>query len=107
MVKWWFVFSCLISASSFAASDPTAPLDWTQSTSPQSNSKKAVYSLPKLQSIICVNGSDCQAIMGNKVLERGQVINGFRVINIDAEFVTVSKGKRQWKLELFSKDVKQ
>lgn len=98
----------LISASScWAAQDPTAPLNWQKPEPKEVVKKRVVYPLPKLQSIVCSDTTTCRAILSGKAVDAGERINGYLVQKIESERVVLSRGKRQWKLELFSLDIKQ
>ncbi len=98
----------LVAGASWASQDPTAPLGWNK-PAVSSNAKPAVkrYRLPTLNSIVCQTGSQCTAVMNNKIVEQGQLIRGYRVVSITNEFVTLKRGNRQWKLELFGLNVKK
>ncbi len=97
-----------MAGAAWASQDPTAPLDWRQPVG-RSNTKSAAkqYRLPKLNSIVCQTNNPCTAIMNNQIVEQGQWIRGYRVVSITSEFVTLKRGKRQWKLELFGLNVKK
>lgn len=97
-----------MAGSVWADQDPTAPLDWKKPVV-ASNTKPAAkqYRLPKLNSIMCQTNSQCTAIMNNQIVEQGQLIRGYRVASITSEFVTLKRGNRQWKLELFGLNVKK
>jgi MSHA biogenesis protein MshK len=47
------------------------------------------------------------AILNNRIVEPGAKLNGYRVASINSEFVTLKRGDRQWKLELFGLNVKK
>lgn len=91
-----------------AAEDPTAPLDWAK---PQVTNKPKVrknYSLPSIQSIVCEQDSQgCYAIMNNKMVNRGEVISGYKIINITSEKVDITRSGKRWELRLFPLDFKQ
>lgn len=90
-----------------AAQDPTAPLGWQQ---PKQGSHSAAVKrkpLPKLQSIICNDGSVCSAIVNGRVVSVGEHISGYKISQIKPEVVTLVRGGKQWKLNLFSLEVKQ
>ncbi|WP_341661247.1 MSHA biogenesis protein MshK [Vibrio sp.] len=89
-----------------ASQDPTAPLGWKKTDSVESNSKKVQQPLPKLQSIVCLSAGKCQAVLSDKVVVVGEMVNGFNVSQIDAQLVTLSRGGKQWKLEIFTQDIK-
>ncbi len=99
----------LVAGTAWANQDPTAPLDWQQpvgSSNTQSATKR--YRLPKLNSIVCQANNQCTAIMNDHhIVEQGQWFRGYQVVSITSELVTVKRGKRQWKLELFGLNVKK
>ncbi|MEF1336967.1 MSHA biogenesis protein MshK [Vibrio rotiferianus] len=97
-----------ISASSVCAAeqDPTAPLGWEKPTQANSTGKRK-YRLPTLNSIVCKPDMPCIAIMNNKIVEQGHSLNGYRIASINSEYVTLKRGDRDWKLELFRLNVKQ
>tara|TARA_Y100001956_G_scaffold82830_1_gene106004 strand:+ start:15063 stop:15386 length:324 start_codon:yes stop_codon:yes gene_type:complete len=98
----------LIGASSgWASQDPTAPLNWKKTEPEKVEKARVVYPLPTLQSIVCRENAECKAILSGKVVDVGQRINGYLVKKIESERVVLSRGGRQWKLELFSLDIKQ
>ena len=108
MVKTWFTaLSVLLATNVWSAQDPTAPLGWE--TLPQVNSKPKTVrpSLPKLQAIVCLGEYSCSATLSGKVMLEGEKINGYRVNRVGSEAVILSRGDQQWKLELFSMEVKQ
>lgn len=110
MVKSFIISIALavIAAPAWANQDPTAPLDWKKPVV-ASNAKPAAkqYRLPTLNSIMCQINSQCTAIMNNQIVEQGQLFRGYRVVSITSEFVTLKRGNRQWKLELFGLNVKK
>jgi len=89
-----------------ASQDPTAPLGWQKPDSIEAKSKKKQQPLPKLQSIVCANQGKCQAVLSDKVVVVGEMVNGFTVSQIEAQLVTLSRGGKQWKLEIFTQDIK-
>ncbi len=97
-----------MAGTAWAEQDPTAPLGWKK-PAVASNAKPAAkqYRLPKLNSILCQTNSQCTAIMNNQIVEQGQLFSGYRVVSITSEFVTLKRGNRQWKLELFGLNVKK
>ncbi|MBR9873836.1 MSHA biogenesis protein MshK [Vibrio sp. J1-1] len=92
----------------WASQDPTAPLDW-QKPITELNTKPTEkrYRVPTLNSIVCNVGSQCSAIMDNRIVEQGELFKGYRVTSINSEFVTLKRGNRQWNLELFGLNVKK
>ncbi|GAB2669090.1 MSHA biogenesis protein MshK [Vibrio panuliri] len=95
------------SFAAMASQDPTAPLNWQQA--PKAVAKKKVVQprVPNLQSIVCGESRDCYAILDGHTKATGENIAGFRVKQISADYVTVTRGSKQWKLELFPLEVKQ
>ena len=90
-----------------ASQDPTAPLNW-QPTEKSTQAKKITqYRVPNLQSIVCQGEKECIAILNGQALAQGERINGFQVKQVRADYVTVARGSKQWKLELFPLEVKQ
>lgn len=102
-------FLLLVAGYSFnavAAQDPTAPLGWQlpQHSKTTTVKRKAV---PKLQSIVCEDKGGCSAIINGQVVLAGEQISGYQVSQIKPEIVTLVRGGKQWKLKLFSLEVKQ
>ncbi|BCN25200.1 MSHA biogenesis protein MshK [Vibrio alfacsensis] len=98
----------VVSGSVFANQDPTAPLGWKQpAAQAQAKPKVKQYRVPTLNSIVCKPNSDCIAILNNRLVEQGAQVNGYRVSRITSEFVTLKRGDRHWKLELFRLNVKK
>ncbi|MGR5293992.1 MSHA biogenesis protein MshK [Vibrio mediterranei] len=107
MVRAMFIAFLSVSMSSWAIQDPTAPLGWAEPTQVQTKpKKKVVYRLPTLQSIVCEQAMPCSAVMNDKVVEKGDVINGYKVVNINSENLFLQRAGKQWKLGLFAMDVK-
>lgn len=101
------IVSAIIAPSFCAAEqDPTTPLGWEKPTQTHSTGKRK-YRLPTLNSIVCKPDMSCIAIMNNKIVEQGHSLNGFRIASINSEYVTLKRGDRDWKLELFRLNVKQ
>ena len=103
------LLSILISSQmAWAEQDPTAPLGWLTPQQKTTSAKKAPtrYRLPSLESIVCKGDTPCYAIMNGQILGQGETIRGYRVKNIDPEYVTLQRSSKQWKLEMFSLDVK-
>ncbi|MYM61152.1 MSHA biogenesis protein MshK [Vibrio sp. OCN044] len=97
-----FVYSCVVAASQ----DPTAPLGWQKPDTVEAENKNKQPPLPKLQSIVCTNTGQCRAVLNDKAVLVGETINGFRISQIEAQSVTISHGGKQWKLKIFTQDVK-
>lgn len=90
-----------------ASKDPTAPLGWQKPREAKPSSKITEQPVPMLQSIVCREAGQCKAVLSNQVALVGQKVNGYTVSNIEPELVTLSKAGKQWKLELFTLDIKQ
>ncbi|MGR5455360.1 MSHA biogenesis protein MshK [Vibrio alfacsensis] len=110
MVKKHIISAMLIVASGggWANQDPTAPLGWKKPVA-ESKAKSRVkqYRLPTLNSIVCQSSTECIATLNNRIVEQGALFNGYRVVRINSEFVTLKRGDRQWKLALFGLNVKK
>ncbi|WP_343283936.1 MSHA biogenesis protein MshK [Vibrio sp. Of14-4] len=102
LVSALFVYSCVAVASQ----DPTAPLGWQKPDSIEAKSKKKQQPLPKLQSIVCINQVQCRAVLSDKAVLVGDTVNGFKVSQIEAQSVTISRGGKQWKLKIFTQSIK-
>ncbi|MDG3084800.1 MSHA biogenesis protein MshK [Vibrio hannami] len=99
---------CGLRLTASAAEDPTAPLNWTKPKIHNQAKVKNNYPLPSLQSIVCEERkSNCYAIVNNKVVNRGEVISGYRIKNITSEKVDVTRSGKQWELNMFPLDIKQ
>ena len=99
--------SLVFASQAFAAQDPTAPLNWQEAPQSKSVKKTKQYRVPNLQSIVCVDDKECFAILNGQALAKGERINGFQVKHVKTDYVTVARGSKQWKLELFPLEVKQ
>jgi MSHA biogenesis protein MshK len=104
---WLFTLLVFTSLSAWASQDPTAPLGWQQPNQATATPKVATKPLPRLQSIVCSEVGKCRAILSGKVVLPGESVSGYRVNRIEPEVVTLSRSGKQWKLELFTLDVKQ
>lgn len=100
------VGAILVPSFCAAEQDPTTPLGWEQPVQTSSTVKRK-HRLPTLNSIVCKPDMPCIAIMNNKIVEQGHSLNGYRVTSINSEYVTLKRGDRDWKLELFRLNVKQ
>ncbi|WP_375751526.1 MSHA biogenesis protein MshK [Vibrio sp. HN007] len=99
---------CLLGNAVYAADDPTAPLDWAQPKVTSKTKVKKKHPLPSVQSIVCEKDKDgCYAIVNSKIVNRGEVINGFKIKNITSEKVDVTRSGKQWELRVFPLDIKQ
>ncbi|USD33989.1 MSHA biogenesis protein MshK [Vibrio sp. SCSIO 43145] len=90
-----------------ASQDPTAPLGWQKPQEAKPASKITDQPVPMLQSIVCREIAQCQAVLNNQVALVGETVNGYTVSYIGPELVTLVKAGKQWKLELFTLDIKQ
>ena len=102
MVKLGFVAIALLgilAGNTQASQDPTAPLGW------QAPAKKHTVTkakLPQLQGIICSELSACTVILNNVSVERGESVSGYTLADIRDDHVTVTRGGKKWRLELFA-----
>lgn len=94
-------FLIVFSNGVLAEQDPTAPLDWMSGKSAKLN-KKIYYRVPTLQSIVCEDNTECRAVVDNKIVSKGQVVNGYKVTDINRQQVALARGSKTWNLELFS-----
>ncbi|CCN49046.1 MSHA biogenesis protein MshK [Vibrio nigripulchritudo MADA3029] len=108
MVRFCVIAMLLISGGAYASQDPTAPLGWQapKTVEKAKAKKKAVAPVPTLQSIVCIEGKPCYAILNDVVVEKGKTIQGYLAKRIQPEFVDLIRGGKQWRLELFPSDVK-
>ena len=91
----------------WAEQDPTAPLGWlTPQQAAPAKKSPTQYRLPSLESIVCKGDTPCYAILNGQILAQGETVRGYRVKNIDPEYVTLQRNSKQWKLEMFSLDIK-
>ncbi|UTZ42343.1 MSHA biogenesis protein MshK [Vibrio campbellii] len=96
-----------VASSSLASHDPTAPLGWSKPVAEQAKPKAKQHRLPTLNSIVCKPSTPCVAVLNNRIVESGAKLNGYQVASINSECVTLKRGDRQWKLELFGLNVKK
>jgi MSHA biogenesis protein MshK len=96
----------LLSAISFAQTDPTAPLGW-QEPKREIVKKTDRYPLPELQSIICRDDAPCYAILSNKIVENGQTVSGYYVKSVEKERVVLTRAGKHWSLSMFNADIKK
>ncbi|ELP5730138.1 MSHA biogenesis protein MshK [Vibrio vulnificus] len=106
MVRYLVLSLILFCSPSYATQDPTAPLGWTK-PSQTKNTGQVQYRLPILQSIVCQSAKECIAILNDDVVSVGETIRGYKVTQIDSEVVTLKRGSKVWKLELFNLDIKE
>lgn len=95
------------SLTAAASQDPTAPLGWQKTQPSKTVTKRKSQAVPKLQSIVCTQASRCSAVINDQLVLVGERVNGYRVSHIQPEAVTLTKGGKQWRLALFSLEVKQ
>ena len=112
MAKTYLTFLLLLGVSleGWAAQDPTAPLGWTKHKAQAQVTKKKTRKkqpLPSLQSIICKTPDSCYAVINDRVVSQGEVVNSYIVQTITEESVTIIRRGNRWKLELFSLDIKE
>lgn len=106
--KWLFAVFMLISTTVWSAQDPTAPLGWeAQRPTGEKPKQKVRPPLPELQAIVCSGEQHCLATLSGQVRGRGEKINGYRINQVQSDAVILSLGEQQWKLELFSMEIKQ
>jgi MSHA biogenesis protein MshK len=86
-----------------ASQDPTAPLGWSAPTKKQVSKRSYV---PTLQSILCDESDTCTAILNDVSIGLGGKVSGYTLTHIQDDFVTVSRGGKQWRLELFADNIK-
>ncbi|PMM04192.1 MSHA biogenesis protein MshK [Vibrio kanaloae] len=108
MVRMLLLSLLFSSPMAWAEQDPTAPLGWLTPQQKTTPTKKAPthYRLPSLESIVCKGDTPCYAVLNGQILGQGETITGYRVKNIDPEYVTLQRSSKQWKLEMFSLDIK-
>lgn len=103
MVKYIFIM-LFISSNLFAQSevlvDPTKPLNFQVK---KVQKVKRIYraTLPTLQSIIIKQGKP-QAILNNKVYQKGQWVNDYKIMLIDNKKVLLKYKNKTYKLTLYS-----
>ncbi len=86
-----------------ANQDPTAPLGWQAPAKKQTSHRAR---LPDLQSIICAEESNCTVIMNDVAIGLGGRVSGYTLSEINNDHVTVTRGGKQWRLELFAENIK-
>ncbi|MGO1296886.1 MAG: MSHA biogenesis protein MshK [Vibrio sp.] len=86
---------------SYAAEDPTRPLDWSQ---PEPQAEPTNRRLPVLNSIICM--SQCSAVIHDQVVTKGDVVDGYTVQEINQTGVTIQRDAQEWQLKLYSLQIK-
>ncbi|EEZ01357.1 MSHA biogenesis protein MshK [Vibrio sp. RC586] len=106
MARYAIFLLLMVAANSYATEDPTAPLGWEKSA-PKTEKTKPTYPVPTLQSIVCAQGRSCYAIVDQKVVAQGDVINGYRVAAIQPDQVKITRAGKEWQLALFTLDIKK
>ncbi|WP_240435658.1 MSHA biogenesis protein MshK [Photobacterium salinisoli] len=92
----------VFSTAILAESDPTAPLGWQA----PSVKKTATQRLPSLEGIVCPEQDQCSVILNNQVVVPGEAISGYTLKAVDGEAVILQRGSRQWRLALYSEEIK-
>jgi len=87
--------------------DPTKPLSWLQPSSPVKAKvvKKRQY-FPSLQAITCNDSTECNAVLDNQAMIKGDKISGYVLLSINEESVLIGRSGKQWHLSLFLQDIK-
>ena len=98
------VFS-FMAQPTFAAQDPTAPLGWMNTSSSSKVRVSSRLQLPRLQSIIC-DSQRCSVILSGIVVDLGGRVQGYKLIHITDNTVTLSRGGKTWKLALFAENIR-
>jgi len=93
----------MLSGYALASQDPTAPLGWQAPAKKHSPTRAR---LPQLQGIVCDEFSSCTVILNNVPVELGQRVSGYTLTDIRDDHVTVTRGGKKWRLELFADIVK-
>ncbi|HDY7868717.1 TPA: MSHA biogenesis protein MshK [Vibrio vulnificus] len=106
MVRFLLLSLCFAGGNAYATQDPTAPLGWTKPAQTKPSAQRK-YRLPTLQSIVCQSPKECVAILNDDVVSVGETIRGYKVTQIDSDVVTLKRGSKLWKLELFNLDIKE
>lgn len=93
---------CGLPAEARESQDPTAPLGWQ---APKRTQVVTHARLPNLQGIFC-DGQACTVVLSGQSVGLGGRVNGYVVSAIGDESVVVSRGGRQWRLDLFAENIK-
>ena len=93
----------ILAGNARASQDPTAPLGWQAPAQKRTVTKTK---LPQLQGIVCRELSTCTVILNNVSVERGERVSGYTLTDIQDDHVTVTRGGKKWRLELFADIVK-
>lgn len=86
--------------------DPTEPLSWLKPEPVKKKTVKKRQYLPSLQAISCNGESDCNAVLDDKSMRKGDKISGYTLLAINEESVSIGRSGKQWQLSLFSQDIK-
>lgn len=99
-----FLFCCY-SMPSWASSlsDPTGP--WGAINTTTSQGKKIKKSMPVLQAIFVRDGVKV-AVMNDKEVQAGDWVSGYKVRIVTDNFVYFLRGDKEYRLSLFSSQVK-
>lgn len=106
MAKLALVLTLFWVTAAYSAQDPTAPLGW-EPTPTKARSSTAQHRVPTLQSIVCAEGGDCYAIVDQKIVAQGDMVNGYRVAAIRSDQVKLTRAGKVWQLALFALDIKK
>ncbi|MEJ2763881.1 MSHA biogenesis protein MshK [Photobacterium sp. MCCC 1A19761] len=87
----------------WAAQDPTAPFGWQ---APAQTKSVVRARLPQLQAVVCGGPGGCLAILNNAPVALGERISGYTLADIREGTVTLSRGEKRWRLEVFADDIK-
>lgn len=93
----------MLVSTAHASQDPTAPLGWQAPAKKQASHRTR---LPDLQSIICAEETDCTVIMNDVAIGLGGRVSGYTLSDIENDHVTVTRGGKQWRIELFAENIK-
>ncbi|NOH96453.1 MSHA biogenesis protein MshK [Vibrio sp. 99-70-13A1] len=109
MVRVFGLVVLMTSQVAWAEQDPTAPLGWMTPSQTQAvpvQKKTVKHRLPTLQGIVCKDKLPCYTVLNDEILSQGETIQGYRVKEINSEYVTLQRNSKHWKLEMFSLDIK-
>lgn len=95
------VIGFVFSSFSYASIDPTKPLFGVKQSSKAVEQQKLV-----LQSIVVSNGNR-KAIVSGQLVQKGDRIEQYKVINIDKNLVKLESSEGQMTLKLFAESVKK
>ncbi len=104
MAKWWLMLMLpcsLVQAAVETLQDPTQPL----TGSVQGQAAQHVEALPRLQGLLLGHGPR-QAILDGESYRLGQLVAGYRVVNIGQDGVVLERNGQRHTLPLYSSKVK-